>query len=122
MHNRCWWALALVLLFWAAAGCTSPLISRPASTQAIGQEEIPTSTPPGSPTPEGLAEFYSPELKLGLSYPASWSLLDGDPGSEHYGGADGTFRASAIASGGMTLDELALAEANHALQPFGVSA
>jgi hypothetical protein len=117
--DRKWWVLVFIILFWAAACTVQP---EPQSTPAVtsGPAENQTSTPPARPASAGSAEYYSPELKLRLSYPAGWTFLDGDPGSEHYGGLDGFFRATNLAGGGMTLDELVQAEANHALQPFGL--
>jgi hypothetical protein len=104
-------------LLWLAAACTPRHQAIPTATPfAI---EKPTQTSVATRTPAASSEYYSPELKLRLSYPAHWSFLDGDPGSEHYSGSDGFFRLSTIASGGMSLDELTQAEANHALQPFG---
>ncbi len=111
--------IALFFLFLTASACTpQPDAQLPGETPT---EMLATSTQPptASPISASTAEYYSPELKLRLSYPESWSFLDGDPGSERYGGVDGFFRLATIASGGMALDELAQAEASHVLQPFG---
>jgi len=111
--------IALFFLFLTASACTpQPDAQLPGETPP---EMLATSTQPltASPTSVSTAEYYSPELNLHLSYPVSWSFLDGDSSSERYGGVDGFFRLTTIASGGMSMDELAQAEANHALQPFG---
>lgn len=60
-------------------------------------------------------------MLLSLEHPAEWRAIDAESGSEHFSGDDGFFRLSAIASGGMTLNELARAETEHVLQPFGSS-
>jgi hypothetical protein len=110
-----WLLVGIVLLVLAA--CTPK--NQATSTGADAPDETTVAPAAASPNPAVKIEYYSPELKLRLSYPADWSFLDDDPGSPHYGGEDGFFRATNIASGGLSLDKLAQAEANHALQPFG---
>jgi hypothetical protein len=116
VYGRHRWLLAGIVLLVLAACVPQPQAT---STGTNVPDETPVALAAESPTPAANSEYYSPELKLRLSYPSGWSFLDGDPGSEKYGGTDGFFRATNTASGGMSIDELVQAEANHALQPFG---
>ena len=104
----------LSLLPLILTGCGAPLPS------GDGPPAVESPTPVVEPG-EMANVYQNDTFKVSLRYPEGWQRLEGDPASgEKIGGPDGFFSTGAL-SNGMSLDELARSEAEHALQPFGSS-
>lgn len=101
-------------------GAPGAVASPPTAAQPA---ETKTSREPGAQPGEVVqmpGVYQNDAFKISLHYPSGWRRLEGDPASgEKIGGAEGHFSTGALASGGLSLDELARSEADHVLQPFG---
>lgn len=83
---------------------------------------LPTALPLPSPAlaSSGTMETYhNPLFGVALRYPGDWQPLEGY--ERRFGGVDGFFQLDAMAAAGRSIDQVARAEAEHMLQPYGSS-
>jgi TolB protein len=85
----------------------------------------PTRTPIAPPGGGQWTTYLNPYLKVRLDYPAHWLFVPGygtvETG-EKFAAEDGFFILGAMGSPGDAIDEVALREAQHELQPYGSEA
>jgi hypothetical protein len=85
----------------------------------------PTRTPIAPPGGGQWTTHLNPYLKVRLDYPAHWQFVPGygtAESGEKFAGEDGFFILGAMGSPGDAIDDVALGEARHHLQPYGSQA
>ena len=88
---------------------------RPPATLTTAPEDTPAVVPTATPDP--LSTHSAPVFGIAVQLPPDWLPQEGY--DQRYAGTDGFFQLSAISGEGLTIDEAAENEAQHALQPYG---
>jgi len=116
--------LLSLLIFLAASSCRPAESQKELDSYSDPGEQTPSPTlPKSSLTQESedeSSELYRDEsMGFTVRLPSIWEQEKSQSGMVNFSGGDGFVRIKTLSSGGMTLEEITLAEAYHELSPFG---